>query len=74
MGIAANPVAFAANDQGRFGVRLEAGDTVNDVDPGFAHEAGPFDVGGFIEARLQLDDNGDLFAVARRFDQLLHER
>ena len=55
-------------------MRLHADDAVHDVHACLLHAARPLDVGLFVEARLQLDDDGDLLALLRRFDQRVHHR
>ena len=69
VGVAADDIPFLADDQHRLGVGLESGNAVDDIDAGLAHEAGPLDVGGFVEAGLQLDDDGDLLAVLGGVDE-----
>ena len=67
--VAADAVVFLAHDHGHLGVGLESGHTIDDIDAGFAELAGPFDVGGFVEAGFQLDGDDDLFAGARGLDE-----
>ena len=43
---------------------------VGDVDAEFLELAGELDIGGLVEARLQLDHHGDLLAVARGVAQV----
>ena len=46
-------------------MRLEADDAVEDLHAGIFQSARPADVGGFVEAGLQLDHRRDFFAGGR---------
>ena len=67
--VAADAVALAAHDQHDLGVGLEAYEAVDDVHSFALERLRPADVALFVEARLELDEGGDLLAVGRR----LHE-
>ena len=64
---------LAAHDHQHLGVGLVADDAVHDVRADFLELRRPVDVGLLVEARHQLDDDGDLLAVARGVDQRLHQ-
>ena len=55
---AGDAVFVAADEQGELAVGLEADDAVEDLDAGVFHAARPADVGGLVEARHELDDEG----------------
>ena len=62
MCVAANlSVGFAAGDEGELAVRLEADHAVEYLHAGFLQIARPTDVGSFVKAGFQLDDDGDFF-------------
>ena len=62
MGVAANlSVGFAARDEREFAMSFQADDAVENLHAGILKIARPTDVGGFVEARLQLDHHGDFF-------------
>ena len=63
MEIMAQAVFIAADDHEHFAVGFEADQSVDDVDAGFFELAGPDDVVGFVEARAQFDEDGDLLAL-----------
>ena len=57
-------VGIAADEQRKFAVGLLAEDAVGDADACILELAGPADIGVFVEARHQLDDDGDILALA----------
>ena len=71
--VAANPIAFATDHQGRLGVDLQLRAAVEDVHPGPLQRARPLDVVALVEARLELDGHGHLLAVLRRGGQALDD-
>ncbi len=48
---------------------LHADETEDDMDAGFLHDAGPFNIGGFVEAGFEFDDSGHLFPIGGGFDE-----
>ena len=64
--VAAHGVALAAHDERDLGVRLEADEAVDHVHAGPLERARPLDVVLLVEARLELDEHGDLLAVLGR--------
>ena len=54
-------------------MRLQVDQAVYDVNAGFLHSRRPCDVAALVEARLQLDENGDLFPALRGFDQAIDD-
>ena len=69
MGVAANlPVGFAPRDQRELAMRFQADDAVKNLHARFLQISRPANVGGFVEARLQLDHHGD-FLFRGGFDQ-----
>lgn len=62
VGVAAEAVVFAADDEGGFGVGFQAEDAVDDVGAGGFEGLGPLDVAFFIEAGFEFDEDGDLLA------------
>ena len=73
VGVAPEPGVVAAHHQHDLGVGLEADHAVHDVDADLLQPARPLDVGGLVEARLDLDHDRDLLAVARRLDQVVDD-
>ncbi len=69
MAIAAQAFLLAAHDHDQFCVGLEAEYAVHDVRAGFLQLGGELDVRLFVEARAQLDDDRDVLARLRGFDQ-----
>lgn len=67
--VAAEFTGFAADDEGALAVGFMSDEAVNDVDAGFFELAGPLDVIGFVEAGLEFDQGGDLFAAAGGLDE-----
>ena len=74
MGVAANlAVGFAPRDKRQLAMRFQADHAVEHLHACFLQIARPANVRGFVEARLQLDDNRDFF-FRRGFDQRAHDR
>ena len=66
MAVAAGDAVFvAAHEQGQLAVGLEADDAVEDLHAGVFHAARPADVGGFVEAGHELDDQRGFLGGAR---------
>jgi len=63
MTIAPQAVGLLPDDEARLAVSLEAGAAVDDVSAHLLERTGPADIRLLIEARLQLDEDGDLLAV-----------
>ena len=74
MAVATQLAALAPHDHDQLRVRLVADDAVHDVRAGFLQARRELDVRGFVEARHQLDDDGDFLAGARRVDQRIDDR
>ena len=55
---ARDSIFVPAHEQSELAVRLEAYDAVEDLHAGIFHAARPTDVGGFVEAGHELDDEG----------------
>ena len=72
--VAPDAVAFAAHHHADLGVRLDADQAIDHVDALVFERSRPLDVTLFVEARLELEQHGDLFAVARRLEQRGHRR
>ena len=72
--VAADAVALAAHDLERLAVRLEADEAVDHVGALALQRLGPADVALLVEARLELDEDGDVLAVGRRLHELLDGR
>src|SRR5215211_5511500 len=66
--------ALAPDDQADLGVRFEADDAVGDVDAPSLELARPGDVRLFVEARFQLDQDGDLCLLVARLRERLDYR
>ena len=69
MAIATQAVVLAPHHHHQFGVSLEAEYAVHDVRAGLLQLVGQLDVGLLVEARAQLDDDGDVLARLRRVGQ-----
>jgi len=69
MKIRAEVAFFAANKKEGFAVGFQADEAVDDVNAGFFHLFGPGDVVGFVEAGLELHEDGDLLLVAGGLDE-----
>ena len=74
MDVAAQFVAVVAHDQRHLAVRLQADHPVHDVDAGPLELACPLDVVRFVEARLELDEDGDLDTALGSTDQTADDR
>ncbi len=74
MHIGAQLSAFAAHHQADLGVGLELDEAIDHLHAGALQIARPFDVGGLVEAGLQLHQRGDRLAGFRRLDQRLDDR
>ena len=61
--------AFAPHHQADLGVGLQRDEAIDHLHAGPFQIARPFDVGGLVEARLELDQRGDRLARLRRLDQ-----
>ena len=72
--VAADAVALAAHDLEGLAVRLESDEAVDHVGALALQRLGPADVALLVEARLELDQDGDLLAVGRRLHELLDDR
>ena len=73
VGVAAQAGEVPAHHQDHLRVRLQADHAVHDVDAGLLQPARPLDVGGLVEAGLDLDHHRHLLAVARRLDQVVDD-
>ncbi len=60
---------LAAHHEAHFRVGLEFDEAIDHLDAGAFEIAGPFDVGGLVEAGFQLDQCGDGFAGFRGLHQ-----
>jgi hypothetical protein len=65
---------LAAHDQRQLGVGLQLDETVDHLHARPFEIASPFDVGGLVETRLQLDDGGDGLAGLGRLGQCANDR
>ena len=72
--VAAQAGPLATDDERGLAVRLEADQPVDDVRAGPLQLAGPDDVGLFVEAGLDLDQDHDLLAALGGPDERLHQR
>ena len=70
---AAGSVALPAHNHQHLGVCFVADDAVNDMSADFFELGGPADIGFFVEARHEFDDDGDFLAVACGAQQRLHQ-
>ena len=55
---AGDAVFVATNEESKFAMSLESHDAVEDLHAGVFHAARPANVGGFVEAGHELDDEG----------------
>ena len=62
MGVGAQALRLAAHDEADLGVRLEVDEAVHHGSAGALQRLGDFEVRLFVEARLELDDGGDVLA------------
>jgi hypothetical protein len=67
--VAAQSAFFAAHDEQQLGVRLVADDAIDHMGADFFQLGCPADVGFFVEARHQFDDDGDFLAILGGADQ-----
>ena len=67
-------IGIPADDEQRFTVRLQSDDSINHVRARFLEAACPLDIRGFIEARAQFHQSGDLLARGRGIDQGFDDR
>ena len=74
MHVLAEPIGIAPDDEQRFAVRFQSDHAVDDMRARFLQPARPLDVGGFIKARAQFHQRGDLFAGGGRVDQRFDDR
>ena len=72
--VAADAVCFTPHHERRFRMRFFVEEAIDDLYAGALQIPRPFDVGFFVEARVQFDQGGDRFARFRRFDQGLDDR
>ena len=72
--VAPQAVFVFAHDQQRLGVHFLVGEAVDDVRAGALQPLGPFDVVLFVESRLELDDDRDLFLVLRGGQERANDR
>ena len=61
--VAANAVGLLTNDEAGLAVNLQAGATIDHVRAHLLERSSPPDVRLLVEARLELDEDGDLLAV-----------
>ncbi len=71
MGVQAQTAVVLAYDENHLAVGLETDYSVGHVDAGFLQPARPADVGGLVEARLELDHDRDLLAVLGGVDETI---
>ena len=67
--VAADLLAFLANDHRQLAVGLEVHEAEHDVNAGAFHLPGPDDVVGLVEAGFELDERGDVFAIVGGFGE-----
>ncbi len=72
--IGAELAAFAAHHQADLGVGLQLDEAIDHLHAGAFEIARPFDVGLFVEARLQFDQRRHRLAGLGRLDQRLDDR
>src|SRR4249919_1862833 len=72
--VAAQLAALAAHDQQHLRVCLVADHAVNDLHARILQAVSEAEVGFLVEARAQLDDNGDVLAVARSLHEMIDDR
>src|SRR6267142_816759 len=72
--VAPETVSFLPDDEARLAVGLEARAAVDDVSAYLLERTGPADVRLLVEARLQLDEDGDLLAVLDGRAQRVRDR
>src|SRR5437667_3405539 len=69
MHVSPQSASLLANDQGHFGVRFQADDSINDMRPDLLQTPRPVNVVFFVEAGFKLDQHSYLLSAFRRFDQ-----
>ncbi len=69
MDVAAQAFGLLTHDHADLAMGLVANEAEHDVHAGLLELLGPLDVVGLVEASLQLDEGGDLLAVARGLDE-----
>src|SRR5512143_3678687 len=74
MDVTPDAVGLAADDERRLGLGLEVRRPERDVDARVLELSRPDDVVGFIEPRLELDDDRDLLTALRGLDERRDER
>ena len=74
MHISSEAAAFATHDKRELGVRLQFEEAIDHLHAGAFEVARPANVGFFVEARFQLDQRGDGFALIGSLDQRTHDR
>ena len=72
--IAADDALLPANHQRDFAMGLESDQTIDHVHARLFQHARPGDVAAFVEARLDLHDGGDLFAILGRANERADDR
>src|SRR5437667_3785679 len=72
--VAPELVGIAANDEQRFAMRLQTDYAVDHMSSGFFQTTRPLNVARLIEARSQLDNNGNLFSGIRCMDERFDNR
>jgi len=72
MRVAPNAISLPTDHETALAVGLQSDESIDNVDAGFLHLFGPVDIGGFVEARFELNEGRDLFiglcSVDQRFD------
>src|ERR1051325_8399885 len=74
MDVAADPIGLAADDKRGLGVCLEVCRSERDLHTSVLALPRPNDIVGFIEPRLELDDDGNLLTSLGRVDERGDER
>jgi hypothetical protein len=73
VGIANEAAFFAADDEQGLGVSFVADHAINHMGADFFQFGGPTDIGFFVKACHQLDNDGDFLAALGGADQRLHQ-
>ncbi len=74
MAVAAQALGLAPDHHRHLAVRLESHDAIHHVRAGFLQPVRQLDVRFLVEARAQLDDDGDVLAGVRGGDQRIDDR
>ena len=74
VGVTADHAFLLTHHEGCLGVGLQPDQPIDDVHPRLLQCTRPLDVPLFVEAGLELDQNGDLLAPVGGLDQRLHDR